>query len=538
MTWLLAVSMMGMLCSLYGQEPTPVSSSVRAVTVYPDRARVTRTGTVTLPEGASVLQFVGLPEGLEEDSVVVHAQSDAALTIEGIDIRNQFLAASALPRTQELQGQLRGLEDQKKSFSATKGVLEEKRAFFRNLAAGLGKGEKETVNVDEIKKLYTYYGDELSSVAENILSVERSEAKLEPEIDRVKRELEALSSGQQKSQRAVLVSVKAGASAKAEFTLSYVIGNASWAPSYDARVDSTTGRVELLYNALIRQKTTEDWSDVRLVLSTAQPGRNGRMPDLEPAFVDFKIPEPMPMAAARASNMPAPMRAEAPAQADKLSLESTNAEAAVQTTGLAVAYEVELPVVIPADGQPHRTNVTLLNLQGGPEYVTTPKLDPGVFLRVHLVNTSPALLLPGPVSVFRDGEFTGTIPLSLLPAGGDFDLYVGQDDSIKAERKETVHKRSETGILNKRAVEDRTYQISMQNFRANPIKLLMYDQLPVSKTADIVVNQGPFSDKPATSDKDSGKLSWNIELGPKAKKVIEFSYSVEWPKGKEIAGGL
>jgi hypothetical protein len=39
------------------------------------------------------------------------------------------------------------------------------------------------------------------------------------------------------------------------------------------------------------------------------------------------------------------------------------------------------------------------------------------------------------VSVFRDGEFTGTILLSLLPAGGDFDLYVGQDDSIKAERK-------------------------------------------------------------------------------------------------------
>jgi uncharacterized protein (TIGR02231 family) len=538
MTWLLTVSMIGIMCSLYGQDTIPVSSSVQAVTVYPDRARVTRTGTVTLPEGASVLQFVGLPEGLEEDSVIVHGQSGIALTIEGIDIRNQFLAASALPRTQELQDQLRGLEDQKESFSATKGVLEEKRAFFRNLAAGLGKGEKGTVDVEEIKKLYTYYGDELSGVAENILSVERSEAKLDPEIDRLKREFEALSSGQQKTQRAVLVSVKAGASAKAEFTLSYLIGNASWAPSYDARVDSSTGKVELLYNALIRQKTTEDWSGVRLVLSTAQPGRNGRMPDLEPAFVDFKMPEPLPMPAARASNMPAPMRAEGPAQAAKLSLESTNAEATTQTTGLAVAYQVELPVVIPADGQPHRTNVTLLNLQGSPEYVTTPKLDPGVFLRVHLVNTSPALLLPGPISVFRDGEFTGTIPLSLLPAGGNFDLYVGQDDSIKAERQETVHKRSETGILNKRTVENRTYQISIQNFRSNSIKLLVYDQFPVSKTTDIVVNQGPFSDNPATFDKDSGKLGWNIQLEPKAKKIIEFSYSVEWPKGKEIAGDL
>jgi hypothetical protein len=86
-------------------------------------------------------------------------------------------------------------------------------------------------------------------------------------------------------------------------------------------------------------------------------------------------------------------------------------------------------------------------------------------------------------------------------------------------------------------VEDRRYQISLQNFRSSPIRLLVYDQLPVSKNADIVANQGAFSDKPATVDKDSGKLSWEIELQPKVKKVIEFNYSVEWPKGREIVGG-
>jgi uncharacterized protein (TIGR02231 family) len=523
------------LGTLHGQEPTPLNSAIRAVTVYPDQARVTRSATVTLPEGASLLQFVGLPQELEEDSVVAHAQSDGTLTIEGVDIRNQFLTTSPLPKIQDLQNQLKSLEEQKQSFAATQEVLQQKRTFFQNLASGLGKGDKDAVNVEELKKLYTYYGDELSSVAENILSVQRSRTKLEPDIDRIKRELQALNNGQQKSQRTVLVSINAAAPAKAEFTLSYLIGNASWTPSYDARVDSTTGKVELLYNALIRQNTTEDWSNVRVVLSTAQPGRNGTMPELEPTFLDFKPPHPIPLAAGRVSTMQVPMPAEAPAQADSLQKESTNAQASVQTTGLAVAYDVQLPVVIPADGQPHRTNVTLINLQGNPEYATTPKLDPGVFLRLHLVNNSPALLLPGPVSVFRDGEFTGTIPLTLLPAGADFDLYVGQDDSIKVERKETLHKRSESGILNKRTVEDRTYQISLRNFRSNSIKLLIYDQIPISKTADIVVNQGKFSDNPATVDKDSGKLTWNTQLAPNAKKVLEFSYSMDWPKGKEIA---
>src|SRR5208337_3826189 len=132
----------------------------------------------------------------------------------------------------------------------------------------------------------------------NILSIERSETKLAPEIDRVKRELDALRNAAQKSQRTLLVSVKAGAAARCEFTLRYVIGNASWISSYSARIDSGTGKVELLYNALVRQKTGEDWNNVRLTLSTAQPGHNGRMPELTPSYVDYRTQEPV--AAARA----------------------------------------------------------------------------------------------------------------------------------------------------------------------------------------------------------------------------------------------
>jgi uncharacterized protein (TIGR02231 family) len=490
-----------------------------------------------LPTGTSVLEFSGLPAALDESSIEVSAKADAPLTIEGIDVRQEFLAASANPKAQDLERQLQELLDQQKSLQGQKGVCEEKRQFFRSLSAGLGKGEKEPINLDDIRKLYTFYGDEVASLSENILSIERSERKLDPEIDRVKRELDAVRNAAQESQRTLLVSVKAGAAAKGEFTLHYVIGNASWTSSYNARIDSGTGKVELLYNALVRQKTGEDWNNVRLTLSTAHPGRNGRMPELMPSYVDYRTAEPV--VSPRAEFAPAaPMLApNEPARAKEELVQSDEAQAELQKSGMSVSYQVGLPATIPADGQAHRANVTVLNLAGSPEYVTTPKLDSAVFLKVHLVNTSDAQLLPGEVSVFRDGEFTGMLKMNLVPLGSDFDLYAGKDDSIKVERKELVNKRSETGMLNRREVEDRRYQISLQNFRSSPIRLLVYDQLPVSKNADIVVNQGAFSDKPATVDKDSGKLSWEIELQPKVKKVIEFNYSVEWPKGREIVGG-
>jgi uncharacterized protein (TIGR02231 family) len=498
---------------------------------------VTRTAPASLPKGTSVLEFSGLPAALNESSIEVSAKADAPLTIEGIDIRQEFLAASANPKAQDLERQLQELQDQQKSLRGQKGVCEEKLQFFRNLSAGLGKGEKEPMNLDDIRKLYTFYGDEVASLSENILSIERSETKLDPQIDRVKRELDAVRNAAQKSQRTLLVSVKAEAAAKAEFTLHYVIWNASWISSYNARINSETSKVELLYNALVRQKTGEDWNNVRLTLSTAQPGRNGRMPELMPSYLDYRTPEPV--VSPRAEFAPAaPMLApNEPARAKEELVQSDEAQAEVQKSGMSVSYQIGLPVTIPADGQAHRANVTVLNLAGSPEYVTTPKLDSAVFLKVHLVNTSDAQLLPGQVSVFRDGEFTGMLTMNLAPAGSDFDLYAGKDDSIKVERKELVNKRSETGMLNRREVEDRRYQLSLQNFRSSPIRLLVYDQLPVSKNADIVVNQGAFSDKPATVDKDSGRLTWEIELPPKVKKVIEFNYSVEWPKGREIVGG-
>ena len=172
-----------------GQETVSVSSSISRVIVYLDRALVTRAANASLPAGSSIIEFAGLPATLDEGSVAVSGKSDGTLTIEGIDIRQQFLAESANPKAQELKRQIHGLQDQKKSLAGQKNVLEEKREFFKNLSSGLGKG---AINLDDISKLYTFCGQELSNLAENALSIGQSDAKLNLEIDRLQRELDAL----------------------------------------------------------------------------------------------------------------------------------------------------------------------------------------------------------------------------------------------------------------------------------------------------------------------------------------------------------
>jgi uncharacterized protein (TIGR02231 family) len=533
--WMAIVISMAAILPSRGQATINADSSISQVTAYLDRARIVRTAQTGLPAGDSVVEFAGLPAILDEGSVAVSAKSDGALTIDGIDLRQKFLSESANPRVQDLERQIREMQDQQKALQSQNGVLAEKREFFQSLRSGLGKGEKEPMNLEEVRNLYEFYGQELSNLAEKILSIGQAEAKLGVEIDRLQRELNELRGAAQKAQRTLLVSVRTGDAVKAEFSVQYTIANSSWSSSYDARVDSATGKVSLVYNAFVQQKTGEDWNNVRLMLSTAQPGRNGQMPELTPSFLDFLAERPEPLAMARALSAPKPADA-ASAKEEGEMAQATESRAEIQRSGLSINYAVGLPVTIPSDGQPHRTNITIVNLEGTPQYVTTPKLDPSVFLKIHLTNSSEAELLPGPLNLFRDGEFTGIVPMKLTPPASEFDLYVGRDDSVKVERKEIFGKRSESGLLNRKEVEERKYQISLQNFRPNPIRLLLYDQIPISRNADIQVNQGNFSDKPGSVDKDTGKLTWEIELSPKVKKVIEFGYSVEWPKGKEING--
>jgi hypothetical protein len=49
-----------------------------------------------------------------------------------------------------------------------------------------------------------------------------------------------------------------------------------------------------------------------------------------------------------------------------------------------------------------------------------------------------------------------------------------------------------------------------------------------------VVTAGQYSIKPISVDKDSGKITWELDLSPNEKKTIEFDYTVEWPAGKMI----
>ncbi|MDL1895709.1 DUF4140 domain-containing protein, partial [Anaerolineae bacterium CFX7] len=89
-----------------------LETTITAVTVLPDRARVTRAGTLTLAPGAHTITIANLPHTLAEDSLRVSGSGAARLG--GVELQQRFLDAVPPGDAQAAQAKLQALLDQDK----------------------------------------------------------------------------------------------------------------------------------------------------------------------------------------------------------------------------------------------------------------------------------------------------------------------------------------------------------------------------------------------------------------------------------------
>jgi uncharacterized protein (TIGR02231 family) len=508
---------------------TAVTSRVTDVTVYPDRAQVTRTVEVDLPGGDSVLALAGLPESLDENSVQVQGTANPPIVLQGTNLQREVLTGAANPQARALEQQVQGLEQLSADLTAETASLKQRDIYLANLTTAFAKADKAETTLGELQGIYRFYVDEAAKSAAARQSLQRRQQDVGRELDRAKEDLTRLN--QAKTQHRLSISVSTEVATHVRLRVHYQVPDASWLPTYDARVSGDGGPVQLTCAGLVRQHTGEDWTGVILTLSTAQPALNGRMPDFEPVYLRFRESPPMAGPAQVMSNKMQARALPAPLSAPN-NLEISAAQ--VINQGLSVSFRVPMPTDVPSDGEAHRANLQQLALEGEATDVTSPAFDEAAFLRYHLTNRSDAYLLAGDVNLYRDGELIGRSMLGNVPSGSELELDFGRDQNFKVQRKIRVDRRSSSGLINRRQARERKVEVTMENYHPGPCRVIFYDLLPVSQNADITVNDVTFSERPSAQEPETGKLTWEFDVSNREKKVITFSYTVQWPQGKEL----
>lgn len=520
---------------------TGLSTTITAVTVYPDRARVTRSGTARLEPGLQRLELTELPLTLDPASLRAAARGTARARLLSVDVRREFYAETPAERVRELETRVEGLQDQIGALDAQKETLQEERKAVFGLAGassefarGLAFGKSNAAGQMALFDALRGRAKEVNAALQR-LAVERRD--LERQLQQAQKELEALRSarGRERYTATVEVEVSAGGDLTVEAT--YVVGAAGWSPLYDLRLleQGEKTSLEVGYLAEVTQRTGEEWTDVALTLSTARPALAGTLPELEPWYIQPRRPRP-PKDVARMKLAAAPQMergAEAEPEAAPI-VAAEVAMATVETTGAAVTYRVPGTSTLPTDGAPHKVTVARYPLPPTLDYVTAPKIVEAVYRRAKVTNDSPYTLLPGLASLFAGEEFIGTTQLDLTPPGGEVELYLGTDDRVRVERE---LKRRE---VDKRLLADRRrllygYEVRLENLLENPVRLTLHDQLPVSLNEEIKVRLESADPQP-TEQTDLNLLRWEVTLKPREKRTVRFEFSVEHPRQMEVWG--
>jgi len=540
-----------LLSSVLCLSAAPVDSHISAVTVYQDRAVVTRTATVQLSGGTVELVFANLPQTLNEQSLQVSGKGTAQATILDVSAKQTFVDYTPNVRVKELEDQLRALAKQTRGINDHATLLNATSATLDRMEAALFAPPTKDVprpDLNQFTASLAYLNEQKAKLTTDRSALDEQREDLQNKITTVQNQLNELRGAGGKAFKTVTVRVAAAQAGSLDVLLAYTVPGASWVPSYDARVMSAERIVQLDYFGLVRQGTGEDWKDVALTLSTARPSMGGAAPVLNVWNLDLWVAQPMLDMVRREKAM----KMNAPAAGGAVNMQSltSNADgyvtaselkdasfatATIEAGATSASFKIAVSSTVASDNSPQKVPITSASLKAAPEYLTVPKRQAAAYLTSKVVNSSDFPLLAGAMNVFLDGTFVATSGLRTVMSGEKFDLALGVDDGIAIKHKRVTKFTEDTGLTNSGKRITYEYLITVQNNKKTAERVIVADQVPLSRNEKIVVKL-LSPDAKDVKPTDEGTLKWSLDLKPGEKRELTVKFTVEFDNGVNVAG--
>lgn len=521
-------------------------SQVVAVTVFPDRARVTRQASLTVAAGPAVVEFPELPLRLQPESVRVAGRGAARVRLLGAATRKTSFEETPAEAVRDLEARLLDAQAVSQELAARAGVLEREQKHLDDLggqaetfARGLAlRGQK----LEEQGALFDFLRARSVQLQRELLQLAKEKRENEKKVEHLKHQLQTAQAARPRQRFTVAVELETLSPGALTLDVTYVVSGAAWEPLYDLRLEA--GALAVTYLAQVTQTTGEEWPDVELTLSTAQPALALTVPELDPWYVRAAPPPPPPrvLAAqapgapkmvARAAAMDFAMPAAAPApMPEQAELELPEAE--VSASGAALTYKLAGRAGVPGNGEPRKVAVAAFPLKPALDYVTAPKLSAACYRRATVKNDSPYTLLPGSAQLFEGEDYLGATALELTPPNREVELFLGADERLRVERELTTREVDKNLLGDKRRLRF-GYKIELENLRDAPQTVLVRDQLPVAGDEQIKVRLESADPRPAEQT-DLNLLEWKVTLPANAKQTLRFEFTVEHPRALPVIG--
>lgn len=514
------------------------SSHVTSVTVYPQGAQVTREVVFTAAAGSHDLLITDLPAATQAE--LIRLASDSAslgafsLRTDRLPPRDPLTSPDLAEAKTKVEAAEAGLRLAQAAVDAINARVEAAAAqadFLRRV-----KAEGGAVTTTDLQAMAEMIGTGVLAAREAALAAQTDLPAANKTLTDALTALadaqaayDALSQGDQ-DYAALSVALTTASAGENRLTVTHYIADASWQPVYDlslTRKDTpalTVGR-----GVLVTQYSGEDWADIDLTLSTAQPSAQAAPSQLWPDLrrIGDKSEEVMTERYSDDAGMMAEAMAEPVAAAPMTASASVDGEV--------VVYHYPTAVDV-ADGVENlRLALDEITLTPEVEARAVPRADATAFVLASFTNSTKEILLPGQAFLMRDGTLVGSTYLPAIPAGTETEVAFGAIEGLRLTRAMPLRAEGDRGILTSSSQIEETAVLKVENLTDESWPVRLLDQVPYSEQEDLEIT---FSATPAPTETDvdgqRGILAWEFDLPAGETQEITLEHVISWPEGKVL----
>ncbi|MEV5726257.1 DUF4139 domain-containing protein [Streptomyces pharetrae] len=506
--------------------PVPIALPVTAVTCLEDRAHVERSVVLDLEAGTQRL-LLGPISALAVDRSL-HAELSAGHPATVLDARivRTWTPRGPGPAADDpaLRRRVTALEAEQESLSRRRQRLLARLDLLARLAADLLRDIGEGAGLGEVDRVrwareLDQVDDERDTHGEELRAVEARSTALDAELAEVRRAMELADSAPAELVGHVELTVRAAAAGPAGLRLTHLTPCALWRPAYRAVLDGDS--LTLDTDAMVWQQTGEDWSNVRLTLSTARSARATEPPRLGEDRLTLHDRSP-----AERRTLHVELREEDIADLGPVPVQGLPG---VDDGGEVRVLHCDAEVSVRSDGHAHRVRLSSFTTSVSREYACSPELSPLVGQVVRFDNRSGHALLAGPVELVSGSGFIGRGTLDFTAPGASADLAFGSRDDHRVLRH--TEETRDTAGLTQRTLLTRTVRLHLSRFSApgeqDAHTVVVRERIPVSETSAVEVGLRREACSPPPDEVDAdGIARWNVPLPPGGRRTITMVYTV------------
>jgi len=504
-------------------------SRISRVTLYPGSATVERSARVAV--GTSTLKMSGLPANFDVRTLRVEA--DPGIHVGEVAVQDLGRAEAVSRREAEFEAKIQALKDEKAALEVEVKTAELVRDYLKALSKQPGgEGDKAHPIAFDPKTIPAVIEAIRHGGGDAYGQIQRTEIKkraLDKQIAALERDLARVRTG---ARDARTLTVGYSASRAGELRAVYQVADAGWKPVYRAALDSSASRVELERQAMVMQRTGEDWRGVTLRLSTGQP-RPAQVPD--PSTWQLVIRPPVLADHLYQNGVVAQAPAESRVRAEQKSVERPAPIVAQFETQYATEFAVPGQVDLPADGREVNVSLAKQSIAVKQRIRVMPRQDTAAMVTAE-AELPEGVWIPGNAQLYRDGSYIGSTFWN-AQAKEKLVLPFGRDDRLQVSVNRTKNRTGAAGLLGGRSERQIADLYTVTSRHKVPVELLVLEAGPVAVSDQISV-EAAFEPKPKLTDWEEkrGVVAWQQSLAPGETLKFVTDYTIRYPKDAAVIG--